>query len=254
MQQRSLVQDEPEVWPASERTSWEGRPLRNRLLLSIPENEFQALRPFLSHEHFPHHAHLHDAGEELGVVHFPNRGLVSLIIATREGRTVEVGIVGNEGLVGLPALAGLKRSPYRAVVQIVGDGVGIRVEILQNVLSGAPALQSILSRYAVIQAMNAAQIAACNRLHGIEQRQARWLLMMQDQTEDSSLQITHDFLATMLGTDRPSVTLAAGDLQRRGAIKYTRGTVRIVNRQLLEGASCECYEVMQHSNSLLRTT
>ena len=162
-------------------------------------------------------------------------------------------MVGNEGLIGIPALVGLSRYPHRAVVQIAGDGFRVRVDALRTALAASPILQSITSRHAVIQGMQAAQSAACNRLHGIEQRLARWLLLMQDRVDNNngSLNITHDFLATMLGTDRPSVSLAAALLQRKGTIEYTRGAVKIVNRKLLEESTCECYAVMQQFNGPL---
>jgi len=246
----SLPGPEPVLLPG-ERTNHEGRLVNNRVLLALPESEYQSLRPLLSFQYLPSHTSLHEPGEKLEFVHFPNRGLVSLVVVTREGKTVEVGVVGNEGLVGTPALVGLDRYPHRAVVQIAGDGFRIRVEALRNAMASSPYLQNLSSRHAVIQGMQAAQSAACNRLHGIEQRLARWLLMMQDRVDNSHLCITHDFLSAMLGTDRPSVSLAAALLQRKGTIEYTRGAVRIVNRELLEEASCECYQVIQQFNGLL---
>ncbi|MFZ0036242.1 MAG: helix-turn-helix domain-containing protein, partial [Candidatus Acidiferrales bacterium] len=119
---------------------------------------------------------------------------------------------------------------------------------LKSVLQSAPGLQRILSRYAVVQAMQFAQSAACNRLHNIEQRFARWLLITQDRVDSPTLVITHDFLATMLGTDRPTVSLAAAALQKRKIIDYARGEVRILNRAKLEDCSCECYGVIQQYN------
>ena len=236
---------------AGERTNFEGRPVRNGILLGVPDTEFQLVRPLLSFEYLPSHTSLHEPGDNLEFVHFPNRGLVSLVVVTREGKTVEAGLVGNEGLSGAAALVGLTRYPHRSVVQIAGDGFRIRADALRNLVSSCPYLQSINSRHLAIQGMQAAQSAACNRLHGIEQRLARWLLMMHDRVENGYLAITHDFLATMLGTDRPSVSLAAALLQRKGAIEYTRGAVRIVNRQFLEGSACECYAVIQQFNSFI---
>jgi CRP-like cAMP-binding protein len=131
------------------------------------------------------------------------------------------------------------------VVQITGDGFRIQVEALQAVLKSAPHLQMMLSRYAAIRGMQVAQTAACNRLHDIGQRLARWLLMTQDRVDSGSLPITHDFLATMLGTDRSTVSLSAGVLQRDGHIEYTRGAVKIVNRKSLEDSACECYGVIR---------
>lgn len=236
---------------AGERTNFEGRPVSNGILLSLPDSEFQSIRPLLTFEYLPSHTSLHEPAEKLEFVHFPNRGLVSIVVVTREGKTVEVGVVGNEGLSGTAALVGLTQYPHRAVVQIAGDGFRARADALRNLLPSVPYFQSTASRHAVLQGMQAAQSAACNRLHGIEQRLARWLLMMHDRVDSGYLAITHDFLATMLGTDRPSVSLAAALLQRKGAIEYTRGAVRIVNRQVLEASACECYPVIQQFNSFI---
>ena len=137
------------------------------------------------------------------------------------------------------------------MVQITGDGFRVGVAALQNTLDSTPHLQLILSRYAVVQGMQVAQTAACNRLHGIEQRLVRWLLMTQDRVDAESLPITHDFLATMLGTDRPSVSLAAGVLQKKKLIEYARGAVKIVNRKKLEDSACECYGITQQYNGEL---
>lgn len=242
---------EVQPYPSGERTNGEGKPVGNRILLSLPETEYQALRPFLSFVQMPHHASLHEPGERLEFAYFLNRGLVSLVVAMKEGKTVEVGVIGNEGLVGTPAVVGLNRSPHRAVVQIAGDGLRIRIDALRSLLPSTPHLQFMASRHAVIQGIQSAQSAACNRLHGIEQRLARWLLIMQDRMDEGLLRITHDFLATMLGTDRPSVSLAAGLLQRKGTIEYTRGAVRILNREKLEECACECYAVIQQFNGPL---
>jgi CRP-like cAMP-binding protein len=124
----------------------------------------------------------------------------------------------------------------------------VKIGALKSVLQAAPELQRILTRYAVVQGMQFAQTAACNRLHNIEQRFARWLLITQDRVDSPTLAITHDFLATMLGTDRPTVSLAAGVLQDKRIIKYTRGSVRILSRTKLEACTCECYGVIQQYN------
>jgi CRP-like cAMP-binding protein len=234
-----------------ERTNGQGKAIGNRILLSLPESEYHALRPSLTFVPMPHHSSLHEPGERIEFAYFPNRGLVSLVVAMKEGKTVEVGVIGNEGLVGTPGAVGLHRSPHRAVVQISGDAFRIRIDVLRSLLPSTPRLQFMTSRHAVIQGMQAAQSAACNRLHGIEQRLARWLLIMQDRMDESLLRITHDFLATMLGTDRPSVSLAAGILQRKGTIEYTRGAVRVLNRKKLEECACECYGVIQQFNGPL---
>jgi CRP-like cAMP-binding protein len=167
------------------------------------------------------------------------------VVVMKDGKTAEAGIVGNEGFTGTLAAVGLSRDPLQAVMQITGDGFRVEVGALQNTLQSSPHLRLMLSRYAAIRGLQVAQTAACNRLHDIGQRLARWLLMTQDRVDSASLPITHDFLATMLGTDRPSVSHAAGVLQRKKLIAYTRGAVKIVNRKNLENSACECYGVIQ---------
>jgi CRP-like cAMP-binding protein len=248
---QGLGNRETEVLLPGERSTAEGRAVGNRILLALPEAEYQTLRPLLSSVVLTHHASLHEPGDKIEFVYFPNAGLVSLVVAMKEGKTVEVGVVGNEGLVGTPAVVGLDRSPHRAIVQITGDGLRIPTEALRSVLPETPKLQFLASRHAVLQGMQAAQSAACNRLHGIEQRLARWLLIMQDRIDQGLLRITHDFLATMLGTDRPSVSLAAGSLQRKETIQYTPGAVRVLNRKKLEECACECYGLIQQFNGPL---
>jgi CRP-like cAMP-binding protein len=230
---------------SSERTNTAGKQVSNKILLSISDSDYSSLRPHLEYVSLPNHLVLHEAGGKLEFAYFLNRGLISLVVVMEDGRTAEAGIVGNEGFTGTPGAVGLSRSPLQAVVQITGDGFRVAAGALQSTLEFAPHLQLMLSRYAVILGMQVAQTAACNRLHNIEQRLARWLLMTQDRVDSVSLPITHDFLATMLGTDRPTVSLAASVLQKRKVIEYTRGAVEIVNRKKLEDSACECYGVIR---------
>jgi CRP-like cAMP-binding protein len=234
-----------QVVRSGERTNAAGKPVSNVILLSTSDRDYGSLRPHLEYVNLPNHLVLHEAGGKLEFAYFPNRGLISLVVVMKDGRTAEAGIVGSEGFTGAPAAVGLRRSTLQAVVQITGDGFRVEAGALQNTLESAPRLQLMLSRYAVIRGMQVAQTAACNRLHDIEQRLARWLLMTQDRVDSGPLPITHDFLATMLGTDRPTVSLAAGVLQRKGLIDYTRGAVTIMNRKKLEGCACECYGVIR---------
>ncbi len=230
---------------SGERTNAAGKPVSNKILLSISDSEYNSLRPHLEYVRLANHLVLHEAGERLEFAYFPNRGLISLVVVMKDGRTAEAGVVGNEGFTGTPAAVGLSRGPLRAVVQVSGDGFRVEVGALQDTLKSAPYMQLMLNRYAAIRGMQVAQTAACNRLHDIKQRLARWLLMTQDRVDSGALPITHDFLATMLGTDRPSVSLAAGGLQKKGIIEYTRGAVKIVNRKKLEASACECYGVIR---------
>src|SRR6202045_2075262 len=232
----------------SERTNAAGKPVSNIILLSISDCDYASLRPHLEYVSLPNHLVLHEAGGKLEFAYLPNRGLISLVVVMKDGKTAEAGIVGNEGFTGTLAAVGLNWSPLQAVVQITGDGFRVEVGALQHTLESAPRLQLMLSRYAAIRGMQVAQTAACNRLHDIKQRLARWLLMTQDRVDSGLLPIAHDFLATMLGTDRPTVRLAAGVLQRKQIIEYTRGAVRILDRKKLEKFVCECYAVVKEYN------
>jgi CRP-like cAMP-binding protein len=232
-----------------ERTNPTGKPVRNKLLLAIPDEEFRRIRSRLQFIELPHHFILHQPHQTVRFAHFPNAGLISLVVELKDGRTVEAGLLGNEGASGTPAVLGLSRSPLREIVQIEGDAFRVRVNALRNLLPSTPVLQATLNRYAAGLATQVAQTAACNRLHKIEERLSRWLLIAQDRVDSGIVPITHDFLATMLGTDRPSVTVAAGVLQREGIIEYTRGSVRILNRKKLESFACECYALIKQYNN-----
>jgi len=240
-----------QIVQSGERTNTDGKPVSNIILLSISDSDYSSLRPHLEYVSLPNHLVLHDGGGKLEFAYFLNRGLISLVVVMKDGRTSEAGIVGNEGFTGTPAAVGLSSSPLQSIVQITGDGFRVEVGALQSTLETTPHLQLMLSRYAIVQGMQVAQTAACNRLHDIKQRLARWLLMTQDRVDSESLPITHDFLATMLGTDRPTVSLAAGILQRGQLIEYTRGAVKIVNRNKLEASACECYGITQQYNGEL---
>ena len=233
----------------SGRTSSGGRPICNRILLSIPDSEYLAIRPHLKFLRLPYRHILHEPNEKLQCAYFLNSGLVSLMIETREGKTVEVGIIGKEGMVGMQSAVGLTRSPLHEVVQIAGEGFSIVASALQAILPSTPFFRMMLNRYAVVQSLQISQTAACNRLHNVEQRFARWLLLFQARSDSDSLEITHDFLAAMLGTDRPSVSVAAGNFQRRHVIEYQRGTIKILNRKKLEKLACECFSVIQQLSS-----
>ena len=240
-----MAQQTVQFLAPEERTDAANKLVKNRILLAIPHNEFWAMRPHLEGVDLDSHKILHEAHETLQYAYFPNDGLLSLVVVFAEGKTVEAGIVGKEGVVGIPAIAGLTRSPLREVVQITGKGWRVPVSRLRELLVEAGELRSQLQRFSVLLGLQMAQTAGCNRLHDVEQRLARWLLMAQDRVSAAALPITHDFLATMLGTDRPSVSLAAGTLQKANIIEYSRGSVRILNRTELERTSCECYDVIR---------
>jgi CRP-like cAMP-binding protein len=230
------------------RSDAQGKAVSNVVLLSLPDEEYILLRPLLEPADLPQHLILHEPGEKLEYAYFLNEGMTSLVALSGDGRSVEVGIVGREGMVGMSLTVGLRREMFRAIMQMAGSGVRVRSEAFRSTLLRAPVLRAELSRFALVQGMQVAQLAACNRLHETEQRLARWLLMCQDRVDSKLLPLTHEFLAQMLGTGRPSVSLAAAVLEDAGLIENLRGTVKILNRKSLEAVACECYGVIQHFN------
>src|SRR5579859_5361364 len=166
-----------------QRTNVEGKHVTNKVLLATPDNEYQLMRPDLTYVDLPDHLSLHEPTQNIEFVYFPNRGMVSQVVVTKDGRTVEVGVVGKEGYVGAGLATGLSRSSVREVIQIAGDGFRMIGSALERILRSAPRLQMILSRHSGLQAMQIAQTAACNRLHDLEQRLSRWLLMTQDRVK-----------------------------------------------------------------------
>ena len=200
------------VAPAGQRTNTEGKQVSNRVLLATPDSEYELMGSDLTYIDLPHHLSLHEPTQKIEFVYFPNRGMVSQVVVTKDGRTVEVGVLGSEGHVGARLAVGLSRSSVREIIQIAGDGFRMMGNALERILRSAPQLQTILSRHTGLQGMQVAQTAACNRLHDIQQGLSRWLLMTQDRVNLGVLPITHDFIATMMGTDRSTVSLAAAVL------------------------------------------
>jgi CRP-like cAMP-binding protein len=226
-------------------------PVKNLILSALEPGEWKRIRPHIEPCLMKWHAAIQEPSESIEFGYFPNNGVISLIVALRDGKTVEVGIVGKEGFIGAPLAGGLHRSPHRSLVQMPGDAHRIRANVLRDLLPSLPKLRILLTRYALVQGMQLAQTAACNRLHSLEQRMARWLLMTHDRAESMVLTMTHERLAGLLGSDRPSISDIAILFQERGLIAYRRGIVNIVNRRKLEAASCECYEVIQQYYSQL---
>jgi len=240
-----MADSEPLPLRPGERTNSEGKAISNEVLLSIADEEFAALRQDLLYMDLPQHMVLQEPKQRLEFIYFLNSGMASRVFRTKEGDSVEVGVVGSEGFAPISAVAGLRTSPHQVVMQIGGTGFRLPTTTLDEAMKEFPGLQASLSRYAALHGLQVAQTAGCNRLHDLEQRLARWLLLTQDRVGSGLLRITHDFLATMLGTDRPSVSLAAGALQRKRIIEYSHGSVKVLNRKKLESSACECYSVIQ---------
>ena len=216
----------------------------NRLLVALPDAEYQRLVPHLERVPLPVRQVLHKAGESIEYLYFPHRAIVSLLSTPEEGSMVEVGLVGNDGITGIPTTLGDNIATTIAIVQVPGSGMRMKASVLKTEFERGGSLQSLLLRY--MQALFAfvSQNAACNRLHHLEGRLARWLLLVYDRVESNQLPLTHEFIGQMLGVRRAGVTEAANMLQQSGLIRYTRGKITILNRQELEAASCECYEII----------
>jgi CRP-like cAMP-binding protein len=188
---------------------------------------------------------LYEAGRAIRYVYFPLSGVISLIVPMQDGNAVEVGTVGNEGMAGTPLFLGADRSPTRVLCQIPGDALRMRGSFFVRELQQNRPLARTVGRYTQALLNVISQSAACNHLHSVEQRMARWLLMTHDRVDSDEFYLTQEFLAQMLGVRRASVTVVAGLLQRAGLIAYQRGHIRILDRRQLELASCECYAVVK---------
>jgi CRP-like cAMP-binding protein len=224
------------------------RSIRNEILLSLPSKECAAVLADLEFVEMRNYDLLNEMGEPIEYCYFMNSGMTSILTIMGDGKGVEVGLTGKEGFIGLPVIVGLKTSATRAIVQITGSAFRLSTPQLLLALTKCPQLVQKLNRYSQELGMQATQVAACNRLHQVEQRLARWLLMSQDRIGADVVPLTQEFLSHMLGTRRASVTVAAGILQKAGLIKYVRGAVTIVNRAKLEDAACECYAIINRQS------
>ena len=226
-------------------TDGHGNSIHNEILLGLSGTAAETLFSKLELVRLKVHHLLHEAGDALKSVYFGNSGMISILSVFPDGKSVEVGLVGKEGVVGLPLLVGFRTAPTRAISEIDATAFRVDGDALIALISKLPLLERNLQRYSLIFSMEVTQVAACNRLHDVEERLARWLLMCADRVESNELPLTQEFLGQMLGTRRSSVTVAAGILQKAGIIAYNRGHVKIVDRHRLEDAACECYGLMQ---------
>jgi len=185
---------------------------------------------------------LYTPGERLDHVYFPTDGFISLVMPLDRSASLEVGLVGNEGMFGIPLVLGVDASPVRALVQGAGSALRLGTKAFSRVLDSNPDLERRIQRYVVVHMAQLAQAACCTRFHLVEARLARWLLMTQDRAHASTFYVTQEFLALMLGVRRVGVTTAAGALQNRNLIHYRRGTMTVLDRRGLRGASCGCYK------------
>jgi CRP-like cAMP-binding protein len=221
---------------------------RNRLLLALPTVEYDSLASALEPIDLPVRTILYEPSAVIPHAHFPQHGVASMLAVDDAGSAVEVVSVGREGMVGMAVYHGAESSPHRCLVQVAGASNRIAASALMERLPDLPTLKHLLRRYANAMFNDAAQTVICNRHHTFEERCARWLLMTDDCVGGEEFSLTHEFLSYMLATRRSTVSVAAGKLQRDGLIQYSRGLVRILDREGLEAVSCECYAITRASH------
>lgn len=228
-------------------------PGKNRLLSALPSDDFNLLEPHLERVELAVHDVIAEAGQPFTHAYFPETSVTSILNRMSDGSTVEVGTIGNEGMAGLAAYLEAEADHNKTICQVAGTALRVPVPALIAVANERRALRRLLNRFAQAYMIQVSQSAACNRLHSIEQRCARWLLMTHDRVDGAELiHLKQEFLAVMLGVRRAGVTIAAGALQDAGLIRYRRGGIRVLDREGLEAASCECYQIVREQfNRLL---
>jgi len=217
---------------------------KNRLLATLPRDDYNRLLPHLEKVSLPLREILYEANGPIPHVFFPLNGVVSLVITMEGGFTLEVGTIGNEGMVGTPVFLGSESSPTKAISQVAGDALRMDTKVFHKEMKRRGALYGLVQRYTQAMINQISQSTVCNHRHSVEKRMCRWLLMSHDRVGADKFSLTQEFLAQMLGVRRPTVTAVAGKLQKAGLITYHRGMLTVLDRKGLEAASCECYQVV----------
>lgn len=217
----------------------------NMILSAFDQATIDRLTPDLERIELPLGFSLYRPHEEITHVYFPENSMASIVATTADGESCEVGVVGNEGAVGLQVLMGARTSPHEAMIQIANGGYRLPVNVLLKEFNRCEDAHDILLSFVNKLMIQMSQTTLCNRLHSVEERLSRWLLMCYDRVPTTPLGLTQEFLGIMLGVTRVSVTLAASNLQSIGHIKYTRGSITITDREGLEDISCECYRIVK---------
>ena len=220
-------------------------PSKNRLLAALPLEEYERLLPNLETVSLNFKQVLYNVNEPIEYIYFPKNCLASLLTIMENGEAVEVGTVGNEGMVGLPVFLGADTIPGQAFCQIPGDGMRMRADVFKREVTPGTPLFNLLQRYTQALFNLIAQSAACNRLHSIEERLCRWLLMTHDRVGADQFPLTQEFMGQMLGVRRASVSMAAAILQKAGFVRYSRGKMTICDRAGMEDSACECYGIVK---------
>jgi len=221
-------------------------PLENRLLAALPRDEYERLLPNLQQVSFSLGEVVYEFAGRLDYVFFPTTSIISLLYTMENGASAEMGLTGNDGVVGIALFMGGGTMPNRAVVQSAGAAIRMKAKVLQDEFALGGKFQHLLLRYTQALITQISQTAVCNRLHSVEQQLCRWLLLSHDRVRVDELIMTQELIADMLGVRREGVTVAAGHLQDAGAISYVRGHIKILDRERLEETVCECYRVVRN--------
>lgn len=229
------------------------RPVGNWLLDALPAGAYERLGGNLEPVPFSLGEVIYESGAQMESVYFPTTSHVSLLYTMINGATAEMGLVGNEGVVGISLFMGGDTTPNRAVVQGAGNALKLQAKAMREEFSRGSEFQHLLLRYTQALITQISQTAVCNRLHSVEQRLCRWLLMTRDRTQSDELEMTHEFISNMLGVRREGVTNAAQALQKQGLISYVRGRIKILDRKGLGASACECYAVVKEEHDRLLT-
>lgn len=225
---------------------------QNRLLSALSPEVHARLLPRMEKIALRSRQTLYEAGAPLTHVWFPLSGVVSLVIELKKSVAVEIGTVGNEGLIGIPVFLGAESSPIRMLCQVAGQGLRMRGDAFRRALAEHAELEDVVRRYAHTMLNQTARSTACNYVHTVRQRLCRWLLVTQDRVGSNEFHLTQELLGQTLAVRRPSVTIAAGLLRRDRLIDYQRGRVRVLDRAGLEAASCQCYtELRQELDEMI---
>lgn len=225
----------------------EDGPPRNHFLASLPQEEFQRIASKLVPVDLPQGMQLSEPDEPISYLYFPEFGLISTNATTPAGESIEVGMIGREGFSGVAGLMGQPEMQHTVVMQTAGNGYRLRASVMMEGLQQSPKLRAMVDNFLYVQMVTATQSVLCARLHGLQQRLARWLLTAADRVESEQLHLTQEYMARMLGSRRSTVTVTAQALQEAGMIEYRRGRVNIVNRPKFEATACECYRIVRAS-------
>jgi CRP-like cAMP-binding protein len=220
-------------------------PNKNRILANLPRQEYERLLPVLEPVHLARSQLIYEAGSTIRHAYFPLGGMLSLLSVTQSGGTIEVAMIGNEGLVGIPTVLRVDKTPYQIMVQLPTDALRLRADVLREAFNHGGVLQDQLLRFTHTLLSQITQSAVCNHFHKVEERLCRWLLVARDRVKSDQINLTQECIAHMLGAPRTSVTTVARALQERGLIRYSRGKIQLLDRPGLEAFACECYRIIR---------